>query len=135
MQVSAGGVIQVSERNMKEVPHRCHEKKHKEKPTDIFRMSAEQPLEKIKLSMTSLAKNLLLEEYPLSANHIKEVPAPDNDSNAKWVLETEIYKVFGAGRFVMGLAADVEVLEGEELRRYVATVTEKVLIPDYLDCQ
>ena len=107
---------------------------HKEKPTDIFRMSAEKPLEKIKLSMTSLAKNLLLEEYPLSAAYIREVPPPDYDSKAKWVLETEICAVFGAGRFVLGLAPDVEVLEGDELKRYIAAVTVKFLIPEFVDC-
>lgn len=110
------------------------EARHREKPTDVFRMSAEEPLEKIKLSMTSLAKNLLLEEYPLSAAYIREVPAPEYDSQAKWVLETEICNVFGAGRFVMGLATDVEVLEGDELKRYIAAVTEKFLIPDFIDC-
>ncbi|MBR4826586.1 MAG: WYL domain-containing protein [Bacteroidales bacterium] len=105
---------------------------HKEKPTDIFRLSADRPLERIKLSMTSLAKNLLLEEYPLSAAYITEVPAPEHDSKAKWILETDICGVAGAGRFVMGLASDVQVLEGRHLKDYIAAVTEKVLLPEYL---
>ena len=100
-----------------------HEALHAEKPTDIFRMSADKPLEKIRLRMTSLAKNLLLEEYPLSAAYIRE--APEEDSREKWVLETEICSVFGAGRFVMGLPEDVEVLEGEELNKYIAEVRKK----------
>jgi hypothetical protein len=96
-----------------------------EKPTDIFRMSAEKPLERIRLSMTSLAKNLLLEEYPLSAAYIREVPAEDGKD--KWLLETDICSVFGAGRFVMGLADEVEVLEGDALRRYIGEVTKASL--------
>ena len=110
------------------------ENKHRQKPIDIFRMSAESPLERIKLRMTSLAKNLLLEEYPMSASFIFEAPAPDDDSKAKWILETEICSVFGAGRFVLGLATDVEVLEGSELKRYISEVTEQFLIPDYINC-
>lgn len=93
---------------------------HKLKPKDIFRMSADEPLETIKLKMTTRAKNLLLEEYPLSAACITETPGPD--SSRKWILETEICSVFGAGRFALGLAEDVEVVEGEELKRYISKV-------------
>ena len=101
-----------------------YEALHEEKPTDIFRMSADQPLEKIRLAMTSLAKNLLLEEYPLSAAYITEMPDPGENSKEKWLLETEICSVFGAGRFVMGLAADVEVLEGEALKDYIVSTAK-----------
>ena len=110
------------------------EGRHKEKPTDVFRTSAEEPMEKIKLRLTSLAKNLLLEEYPLAEAYIREEPAPEDDSKARWILETQICTVFGAGRFVLGLATDVEVLEGEELKRYISAVIEKFLIPDFIDC-
>ena len=100
---------------------------HVEKPTDIFRMSADKPLERIRLSMTSLAKNLLLEEYPLSAAYIRELPGADGGGKENWLLETDICSVFGAGRFVMGLADEVEVLEGDALRRYIGEVTKSSL--------
>jgi hypothetical protein len=74
--------------------------------------------------MTSLAKNLLLEEYPLSAAYITEMPDPGENSKEKWLLETQICSVFGAGRFVMGLAADVEVLEGEALKDYIVSTAK-----------
>ena len=104
-----------------------HEALHVEKPTDIFRMSADKPLERIRLAMTSLAKNLLLEEYPLSAAYIRELPDADGGGKEKWLLETDICSVFGAGRFVMGLADEVEVLEGDALRRYIGEVTKSSL--------
>lgn len=106
---------------------------HREKPTDIFRMSADAYLEHVKIRLTLLAKNLLLEEYPLSAEYITQVEPPAHDSKEMWLLETNICSVFGAGRFVLGLAADAEVLEGPILKEYLARMIEEILIPDFLD--
>lgn len=102
------------------------EDRHHKKESDIFRMSGDNPMH-IRLRMTSLAKNLLLEEYPLSAKYISECDPPEQDSKACWMLETDIFSVFGAGRFVMGLATDVEILEGDLLREYVRTVAREFL--------
>lgn len=107
---------------------------HREKPTDIFRMSADNYLEHVKIRLTLLAKNLLLEEYPLSADYITQVEPPEHDSQEMWLLETDICSVFGAGRFVLGLAADAEVLEGSILKKYITRMIEEILIPDFLDC-
>ena len=103
------------------------EDRHKKRETDIFRMSGDEPMH-IRLRLTSLAKNLLLEEYPLSGDFISECEPPEYDSKACWVLETDIRSVFGAGRFAMGLAADVEILEGERLKEYVRAVTKEFLM-------
>ncbi len=102
------------------------EDRHKLKETDIFRMSGDGRMH-IRLRMTLLAKNLLLEEYPLSAGYVSECEPPEYDSKACWMLETDIFSVFGAGRFVMGLAADVEIVEGELLKDYVRAVTREFL--------
>ena len=112
----------------------ANEPLHKEKPTDIFRMSADVFLEHVKIRLTLLAKNLLLEEYPLAIDYIKVIDPPEYDNQEKWLLETDICSVFGAGRFVLGLATDTEVLEGDKLKEYVSRVIEDFLIPDYIDC-
>lgn len=111
-----------------------NESLHKEKPTDIFRMCAEEYLEHVKIRLTLRAKNALIEDYPLSANYIREVEPPEGDSQELWLLETDICSVYGAGRFVLGLATDVEVVEGDMLKQYIAAVTENFLVPDYLTC-
>ena len=103
------------------------EDEHRMRPTDIFRMSGDEPMH-IRLSMTSLAKNLLLEEYPLSAQFISEIEPADDDPQSTWLLETDIYSVFGAGRFVMGLPADVEIIEGDVLMDYVAEMVQSFFI-------
>jgi len=59
-----------------------------------------------------MAKNLLVEEYPLSEKFIRKV----GDS---YILDTEVCALEGVGRFVLGLAADIEILEGEELKDYL----------------
>lgn len=90
------------------------EDKHAQAEADIFRMNGELH-EHIVLRMTSLAKNLLLEEFPLSEPHIRK-------DGEDWILDTEICQVFGAGRFVMGLLTEIDILEGPMLRAYVSSV-------------
>ena len=91
--------------------------KHKALKPDVFRMTGKLN-EKITLQLDTRAKNLLLEEYPLAEKDLKRV-------EGKWVLSTTIHSLEGAGRFVIGLAADVKILEGEALRKYVQDYQKK----------
>lgn len=102
------------------------ESEHRKREVDIFRMSGEE-LMPIRLLMTSLAKNLLLEEYPLSTAFVKEVKAPEDSPKFSWLLETQIRSVLGAGRFVMGLASDVRILEGDPLKEYIRKTVKEYL--------
>ena len=61
---------------------------------------------------TVMAKNLLLEEFPLAAKYVTK-------EDQKWILETGVYNYAGACRFYAGLAGEIEILESEEFRRYV----------------
>ena len=90
---------------------------HKALKPDVFRMTGNLK-EKIVLQLDTRAKSLLLEEFPLAEKDLKR---EDN----KWVLRTTIHSLEGAGRFVIGLAADVKILEGERLRKYVRGYGEK----------
>ena len=87
------------------------------KPTDLFRMTGNLK-EKIVLQLDTRAKSLLLEEFPLAEKELKR-------EDGKWVLRTTIRSLEGAGRFVIGLAANVKILEGERLRKYVKGYGEK----------
>jgi predicted DNA-binding transcriptional regulator YafY len=90
---------------------------HKALRPDVFRMTGNLK-EKVVLQLDTRAKSLLLEEFPLAEKDLKR---EDN----KWVLRTTIHSLEGAGRFVIGLAADVKILEGERLRKYVKGYGEK----------
>lgn len=88
------------------------EEKHTEGHIDIFRMTGfEQHRVRIRLGM--LARNLLLEEYPLAERDIVK------EGSDGWVLDTMVTNFRGVGRFVLGLMDDVEVLESEEFKSYL----------------
>lgn len=91
---------------------------HYRQPTDIFRMSGE-PVEHIKLRLTTLAKNLLLEEYPLAEGHLRKW-------KDQWILETDISNVMGAGRFVMGLPGEAVIMDAPILKEYVLEEIKKL---------
>lgn len=88
------------------------EKRHARTGRDIFRMSGTDPVH-IRLQLSLKAKNLLVEEYPLASKCL----TGDAD---RWILDTDVFQMQGVGRFVAGLMGDVTVLEGEELRNYLA---------------
>ena len=90
---------------------------HKVMRPDVFRMTGNLK-EKVVLQLDTRAKSLLVEEFPLAE---KELKREDN----KWVLRTTIHSLEGAGRFVIGLAADVKILEGERLRKYILDYQKK----------
>ena len=47
--------------------------------------------------------------------------------NGRWILRTVIHSLESAGRFVIGLAADVKILEGEALRKYILDYQKKYI--------
>lgn len=89
-----------------------HEKKHSKNRIDIFRISSDKNLH-IKLELNSTAKNLLIEEYPLSEKQITE------SGENSWILETDVCSYVGVGRFILGLFHDITILESDELKQYI----------------
>ena len=97
-----------------------HEDKHQKSKTDCFRMSSfEQTPVKLELSLR--AKNLLLEEYPLAQADLKEI-------DGKWILDTMVCNMAGVGRFVMGLADEVKIIDSPALVEYI-----KAFVNNYLN--
>lgn len=91
--------------------------KHKAIKPDVFRMTGTLK-ESIVLQLNTRAKSLLLEEYPLAEKDLKR-------EDGKWFLKTTIHSLEGAGRFVIGLAADVKIIEGDKLRKYILDYQQK----------
>ena len=88
-----------------------HSSEHRVVRPDVFRMTGDIN-EPITLQLDTRAKNLLLEEFPLAEKDLKR-------EDGKWLLTTTIHSLEGAGRFVIGLAADVTILEGQHLLEYI----------------
>ena len=97
-----------------------NEDKHQKSKTDCFRMSSfEQTPVKLELSLR--AKNLLLEEYPLAQANLKEI-------DGKWILDTMVSNMAGVGRFVIGLADEVKIIDSPALIEYI-----KAFVNNYLN--
>jgi hypothetical protein len=68
-------------------------------------------------------KNLLIEEFPTARNYIKPHKGDDNI----WYFDNDVNKLEGVGRFYMGLANHIKILEAPELQEYVRDFTKKYL--------
>ena len=62
--------------------------------------------------MTLLAYNLLLEEFPMAEKYVRK-------SHNGWTFEGDVAMMEGVGRFVIGLAAEVHIIDSPELSEYV----------------
>lgn len=107
-----------------------HESEHRQDEIDIFRMPGRKEIH-LKLLMSLLARNLLLEEYPLASSEIR--PASKEEAGLatfgeSWILETDICSLKGAGRFVIGLADHIKVLDSPELEKYIGNFASQFLV-------
>lgn len=85
---------------------------HKKPDMDIFRMNGSTKTH-VKIELNRRAKNLLVEEFPLAEFELSQKDAET------WILETDVTQMEGIGRFVIGLAADVKIIDSPALSEYV----------------
>ena len=93
--------------------------KHHEGYIDIFRMTGFDQYG-VKLRLGMLARNLLIEEYPLAERDITEL------DESSWLLDTKVCNYRGIGRFVMGLMDDIEIVDSPEFEEYIREQIELV---------
>ena len=96
-----------------------HEDKHEKIETDCFRMAGKEDIP-VTLKMTLMAKNLLIEEYPLSARDLTY-------EDGHWCLRTNVKSLAGVGRFYLGLSDQIEILDSPELISYISEHVKKNL--------
>ena len=96
------------------------EKSHRRGKLDCFRMQSFRQ-HHIRLQLGLRAKNLLVEEYPMAESDLKR-------EGNNWVLDTMISDLAGVGRFVAGLAHEIKILEGEELKEYLRDYTKNYMM-------
>ena len=95
---------------------------HDKIEVDVFHMTGEKPIH-VSLQLDLMAKNLLIEEFPRAKNCIKPHKGDDN----VWYFDTEVYQLEGVGRFYMGLANHIKILDAPELKQYVIDFIKKYL--------
>ena len=102
---------------------------------DIFNMmdSENDPPIHVVLKLQNYAKNLLVEEYPRAKMLFERRTwtidkfMPSQDETDKWILDIIVYRIEGVGRFYMGLASFIEIVEGKALKEYVKDYIKKNL--------
>lgn len=98
-----------------------NEQSHHSKPVDVFRNTGDLN-KQIELRMNLKARNLLIEEYPLSERHL------DRIGNNQYRLTIQVAKYEGPGRFVMGLIDDIQVVGDDGFRDYLKTKINNIQI-------
>ena len=105
-----------------------NENKHKKLSVDVFDM-LENPMQhpmKIVLKLKRLAYNLLVEEYSSAEKFIFKNSGADA-LEYPYILDTAINKIEGVGRFYLGLAREILIVEGECLRTYARDYVKSII--------
>ena len=96
-----------------------HEAEHSCGYIDIFRnMGFEQM--PVKLLLGVMAHNLLVEEYPLAERDLTQT------DDKHWLLDTMVCNYAGIGRFVIGLAEDIEVIDSPDFSAFLRNKSELI---------
>ena len=98
-----------------------HEGKHHRKTIDAFHMCSDGSIP-VKFELSLRAKSLLLEEFPLAEEGLRE-------KDGKWFYEGTVGRLEGVGRFCIGLAGDVKVKDSPELEAYIAEFVKRNFHP------
>ena len=95
-----------------------HEDQHENIDADCFRMTGKEDIP-VTLRMTLKAKNLLIEEYPLSAKYITY-------DGEWWWFRANVKELTGVGRFVIGLADQIDIIESKHLCTYLSEFVNRI---------
>lgn len=98
---------------------------HKPVFVDVFHMSDDNVKIHISLQLDLMAKNLLVEEFPRAKDYLKSHKGDENI----WYFDTDVCRLEGIGRFYIGLANHITILDGEPLKEYAAEYAKKCLLP------
>lgn len=96
-----------------------NEELHEKQGLDVFGMSGRTPM-RVRLSLSVMAKNLLVEEHPLAENDLSR-------KGDRWILDTEVYNYAGICRFYVGLASDIKIIDSPAFESYVKEYLKEYL--------
>lgn len=95
--------------------------KHTNYFTDMFGFSSEEEF-RVKLRVGFLVRRILMEEYGVPKKLFIE------DGEKHWIYYCRVCSFLGIGRFVLGLASDIEVLENEDFLSYLDEKVKEISI-------
>lgn len=108
-------------------------------PMDAFRIHGDKEYHVV-VRMNNIAKNLMVEEYPLTESDIRSEETPavmmdaiklpqhdmDNPEWQHWIYDGTVRGMDGIGRFILGLQHNIDILEGEELKRFLLDASAEI---------
>lgn len=94
--------------------------RHSEGYIDVFRMTGFEQ-HRVQLRLGMLARNLLIEEYPLAERDIIQ------QGDESWILDTQVCNYLGVGRFVIGLMDDIEIIDTPQLDEFIKDRARSIL--------
>lgn len=99
-----------------------YESEHTTMHKDIFGFAGSLSLRAfhILIRLKVKAYNLLVEEYPDAKKYLRKI------DESQWELDTNVYHLFGIGRFCIGLLDDIEIIEGDPLKKYLSEYIERI---------
>ncbi len=98
-----------------------HKDRHKASYTDLFHFSGEERM-RIKLRFNNFVRSLLLEDYPAAETQVTQ------EADGNYLLDTEVCSYKGIGRFVMGLADDIEIVDSPDFSKYLIEKAKNLTI-------
>ncbi|MBQ9586789.1 MAG: putative DNA binding domain-containing protein [Bacteroidales bacterium] len=98
----------------------AHQSEHKEGHTDLFHMTGDKA-QRIQLALDTQAYNLLIEEYDGAESQLTKT------TDGHWLLDTEVYGMQGIGRFYLGLARNIEIINAPGLKEYAKDYISAIL--------
>ena len=94
---------------------------HRKGFIDIFRMTSNtEQHPHIRLSLGLLARNLLVEEYPLAEQYLQQ-----EEGSERWILDVDVANYAGAARFVVGLMDDIRIIDSPKFENYLTSYIER----------
>lgn len=96
-----------------------HAEEHELPVTDMFGYNSTQEPTHVTLRLTPRAHQLLIEEYQVEQGSIEPLADLPGGTPHHYLLHTYYCHCEGIGRFVMGLAADIEIIDDPVLTSYV----------------
>jgi len=85
---------------------------HESEPTDVFRIYGKEKIP-IKIKLTLLAANLLIEEYPMSEEFITPI------SDSVYIFDGWVCNFEGIGRFLLGLMDEIKIINPPQLKAFL----------------
>jgi len=95
---------------------------HQNVAVDLFHMTGEKTIH-LCMQLDLMAKNLLVEEFPQAKDSLTQQKGDEN----VWYFSTDVCRLEGVGRFYVGLASHITILEGQALIDYARDYAGKYL--------